>query len=488
MAVEAPLPAAAERPAGPAPLRSLQARLLALLLGLVGAVWVMTAALTWGDVHDTLDELLDAHLAQAAGVLVAQVHDADEDDVVNVPTLHRYAPRVAFQVWYGDALWVRSAQAPREPMGEPSPVPAFSHREFDGQHWRVFTTPGAVQGVLIHVAEQEVTRHQILWALLRSMLWPVVLALPLLVGGAWWAVRRGLLPLRDMGAAIAARDPRALQPLQLPGSTPPSEMAPMLDALNRLFARIAQLMDAERRFTADAAHELRTPIAAIRAQAQVALAAGEEAPRRHALESVLLGCERATRLVAQLLTLSRLEASDAPALQPLALDELARQVLADAAPAALDRGQELWLEAPPGCRVRAEPTLAAVLLRNLVDNAIRYSPPGARVRVRLARAGTDAGGEAREGTGPEAGTPSPGPADAPAAGVRLWVEDSGPGLDEAQRARLGERFFRVLGSGASGSGLGWSIVRRIAAAHGARVKVERSRELGGLAVQVNWPG
>ncbi len=484
MAVEAPLPGAAERPAGPGPLRSLQARLLALLLGLVGAVWLMTAALTWGDVHDALDELLDAHLAQAAGMLVAQVHDADADDMVNVPTLHRYAPRVAFQVWYGDLLWVRSAQAPREPMGEPSLVPGFSHREFSGQRWRVFTTPGLAQGVRVHVAEQEVTRHQILWVLLRSMLWPVVLALPLLVGGAWWAVRRGLLPLRDMGAAIAARDPRALQPLRLPGSTPPTEMVPMLDALNRLFARIAPLMDAERRFTADAAHELRTPIAAIRAQAQVALAAGEEAPRRHALESVLLGCERATRLVEQLLTLSRLEAAAAPALQPLALDELARQVLADAAPAALDRGQELSLEAQPGRRVRAEPTLAAVLLRNLVDNAIRYSPPGARVRVRLAHAGT----EADEAMGPEAGTLAPSPVDAPAAGVRLWVEDSGPGLDEAQRARLGERFFRVLGSGASGSGLGWSIVRRIAAAHGARVDVERSRELGGLAVRVDWPG
>jgi two-component system sensor histidine kinase QseC len=446
-------------------LRSLQGRLLALVLGLVAAVWMGTAALTWTDVHHELDELLDAHLAQAAGLLVAQAHDADEDDAVDLPALHRYAPRVSFQIWNGQKLWLRSVQAPDAPMGGSRFTSGYSDQQFEGVRWRVFSTEGSVAGVRVYVGEMERTREDILWALLRSMLWPVALALPLLVAGSWWAVRRGLAPLRDMGMAIAARDPRALQPLALDGPALPVEMAPMLQALNRLFERIALLMDAERRFTADAAHELRTPIAAIRAQAQVALAAREEAPRRHALESVLQGCERATRLVEQLLTLSRLEAEGAPALKSVALEDVARQVLADLAPAALDRGQELELDAVPGCRVAAEPTLAAVLIRNLVDNAIRYSPPGARVRVSVSCERS---------------------ADAPG-GVRLCVEDSGPGLDAAQRARLGERFFRVLGSGASGSGLGWSIVRRIAAALGAQVDVAPSAGLGGLKVQVRWP-
>ncbi|WP_066331624.1 ATP-binding protein [Azohydromonas lata] len=442
------------------PLRSLQARLLALVLALVALVWLSTAVLTWTDVHHELDELLDAHLTQAAGLLVAQAHDADDDDAVDLPALHRYAPRVAFQVWSGDKLWLHSAQAPLLPMGGARFVAGFSDQHFDGARWRVFSTEGSVEGVRVYVGELHRTREDILWALLRSMLWPVALALPLLAAGSWWAVRRGLAPLRELGAAIAARDPRALQPLAPVDRALPSEIAPMLLALNQLFERIAQLMDAERRFTADAAHELRTPIAAIRAQAQVALAAREEPPRRHALDAVLQGCERATRLVEQLLTLSRLEAEAAPALQPVMLDELTRQVLADLAPAALDRGQDLELDAEPNCRVLAEPTLAAVLVRNLVDNAIRYSPPGARVRVHVARA--------RGG------------------GVLMGVEDSGPGLDDAQRARLGERFFRVLGSGASGSGLGWSIVRRIAAAHGARVRVQRSAALGGLEVRVEW--
>lgn len=442
------------------PFQSLQARLLALLLGLVAAVWLATAALTWSDVHHELDEMFDAHLAQAAGLLVAQAHDADDDDAVDLPTLHRYAPRVAFQVWSDGVLWLRSAQAPQEPLGGPHFVPGLSDQAFGGRRWRVFSTEGATAGVRVYVAEQDDSRQDILWALLRGMLWPVALALPLLVGSLWWAVRRGLAPLRDMGAAIAARDPSALQPVTLPGTALPSEIAPMLQALNGLFERIAQLLDAERRFTADAAHELRTPIAAVRTQAQVALGAHDEAPRRHALQAVLQGCERATRLVEQLLTLSRLEAEGTPALQPVALDELAREVLADLAPTALDQAQELELDAEPGCRVQAEPTLAAVLLRNLVDNAIRYSPPGARVQVALTREDT---------------------------GVCLRVDDGGPGLDAVQRARLGERFFRVLGSGASGSGLGWSIVRRIAAAHGAQVRVGRSETLGGLSVRVDWP-
>jgi two-component system sensor histidine kinase QseC len=241
-------------------------------------------------------------------------------------------------------------------------------------------------------------------------------------------------------------------------------MKPMLDALNGLFSRIGALMEAERRFTADAAHELRTPIAAIRMQAQVAMGEPDAAQRRHALQATLAGCDRATRLVEQLLTLSRLESGAAPALQPVDLVALVRQVLSDLAMQAVHKQQELEFDPPPPdaapCRVAGDPTLLGVLVRNLVDNAIRYSPRQAAVRIEL-RSTTDA--------------------------VQLSVHDSGPGLNDADRARIGERFFRVLGSGEGGSGLGWSIVRRIAAVHGAEVRLDRSAALGGLAVDVSWP-
>jgi two-component system sensor histidine kinase QseC len=234
-------------------------------------------------------------------------------------------------------------------------------------------------------------------------------------------------------------------------------MAPMLDALNGLFKRIGELMASERRFTADAAHELRTPIAAIRAQAQVASAAVDDTERRHALQATLQGCDRATRLVEQLLTLSRLESGSAPALAAVDAVAVVRQVVAEAAGLALDKRQALELDAPQALAVHAEATLLAVLARNLVDNAIRYSPEGASVRVLL-----------REAAG----------------GAELVVEDGGPGMGAADIDRLGERFFRVIGSGQSGSGLGWSITRRVATVLGAQVAVSRSASLGGLAVTV----
>jgi two-component system sensor histidine kinase QseC len=294
-----------------------------------------------------------------------------------------------------------------------------------------------------------------MWALLRTTLWPTVAALPLLALLIWWAVYRGVAPLRRLGWVLAARQPQALDPVAMQNTS--AEMAPLISALNGLFERIGRLLVTERRFTADAAHELRTPIAAIRAQAQVALAESDATLRRHALENTLAGCDRAARLVDQLLTLARLEAVAAPAMASVDLRALTQRVLAELAPKALAKKQTLEFQATESSSIHGEETLLAVLVRNLVDNAVRYSPASGRVTVRLL---WDSGG------------------------VVLSVEDSGPGLSEADIARLGERFFRVPGSIESGSGLGWSIVQRIATVHRLELQVQRSPALGGLAVRV----
>ena len=442
---------------------SLQRRLLALVLGLVTVVWLGTAVLTWFDVRHELDELLDGHLAQAAALLVVQqVGEMEEDDdhAVDAPSLHRHAPKIAFQVFHEGRLALRSANAPALPMVEPGDRfrSGFRSVRIGDTDWRVFATYGAERDIQVYVGEQQQSRASILWAVLRSTLQPMAVALPLLALAVWWAVHRGMLPLRRLGSALARREPQALQPVVVDGA--PSEMRPMVDALNGLFGRISALMESERRFTADAAHELRTPIAAIRAQAQVALAESDDALRRHALQATLQGCDRATRLVEQLLTLSRLESAEAPALAMLDLSALVQGVVGELAPKALAKQQRIELDAEPGCRVQGQATLLAVLVRNLVDNAIRYSPTGASVHVGVAGHGS---------------------------AVRLTVEDSGPGLAEADLQRLGERFFRVVGSGQDGSGLGWSIVRRIAQVHCARLGARRSARLGGLAVEVVWP-
>jgi two-component system, OmpR family, sensor histidine kinase QseC len=231
----------------------------------------------------------------------------------------------------------------------------------------------------------------------------------------------------------------------------------MLEALNGLLQRIAGLMESERQFTADAAHELRTPIAAIRAQAQAALGEGDTARRRRALEATIEGCDRAARLVEQLLTLSRLEAGSAQPLVRLDLGPLVRSVVADAAPQAIERQKVIEFDAAEPCPLLGDATLLSVLARNLVDNAILYSPRQGTIKVAVSRT-----------------------ADA----IRLKVEDSGPGMATQDIERLGQRFFRVLASGESGSGLGWSIVKRIAAMHGAAVQVGRSHGLGGLSVEI----
>jgi two-component system sensor histidine kinase QseC len=441
--------------------RSLQGRLLALVLALVAAVWMATAALTWLDVRHELDELLDSHLAQAAALLVAQQAGEIEDDDhgLDAPSLHRYAPKVAFQVFHEGRLALRSSNAPAEAMlaftGQAQE--GFQTIAMAGAMWRVFATHGRESDTQVFVGEQVESRDAILWAVLRSVFTPMLFALPLLALAVWWAVRKGVAPMRALGRTLAQRQAQALQPISVDDA--PSEMTPMLDALNGLFQRITELMASERRFTADAAHELRTPIAAIRAQAQVALAAADDAQRSHALQATLQGCDRATRLVEQLLTLSRLEAGSTPSLSQLDIGAVTRQVIADAAPLALAKHQIIELDAARPLWVDADASLLGVLLRNLVDNAIRYSPEGARVRVAI---------------------------DGTASGVSLTVEDSGSGMSAHDMEHLGERFFRVIGTGQSGSGLGWSIARRIATVFAAEVQVSRSAGLGGLSVALKF--
>jgi two-component system, OmpR family, sensor histidine kinase QseC len=440
---------------------SLQARLLAGLLAGVAIVWVAAAALTWLDVRRELDELLDAHLAQAAALLVVQQTgelEHDDERTLDAPSLHRYAPRAVFQVFHEGQLVLRSANAPLQPLaaqGLQAP-PGFATSRLDGVAWRVFAARGGENDVRVFVGERIDARERIVRVALWGTLWPLALALPLLALLTWWAIRRGLRPLRALGVQLSIRSANTLHAIEQHDA--PAEVAPLIEALNDLFARIDAMVHAERRFTADAAHELRTPIAAIRAQAQVALAESDNAARRHALAATLEGCDRATRVVEQLLTLSRLEAGAAVAMQRVDLAALARRVVGDLAPKALANQQDLGLDADSACHVIGDETLLAILLRNLIDNALRYSPAGARINVTV-RA-----------------TPQQ---------VTLSVEDSGPGLDAQQIEGLGQRFQRGLGHQESGSGLGWSIVRRIADVHGLSVAVASSATLGGLVATIS---
>jgi two-component system, OmpR family, sensor histidine kinase QseC len=439
--------------------RSLQLRLLVLLSVAITVVWLAVAVWAWVDARHEVDELMDSHLAQAAAILVVQPFNMEGGKVPDAPALQHYSERVAFQVFHDDVLVVHSAQADTEPLG--SLRSGFETVLYHGDRWRVFAARDADSDVQVYVGEAIEARNSIVLAMLRGMLTPMVLALPLLVALMWWVVRRGLLPLRVLSRTLGLRKPQALNPVVVPDV--PAEMRPLVAELNGLLARIGSMVEVERRFTADAAHELRTPIAAIRAQAQVALGAGSNTAQRDlALRTTLAGCDRAAHLVDQLLALARLESGSVATDTACNVSALVRQVAADLAPAALGRGQDLALEADMPCAIAANGALVNLLVRNLLDNALRYSPDGARVLVRVA---TTAQGI-----------------------VALEVHDSGPGMAPSDRQRLGERFFRVLGHTQPGSGLGWSIVRRIAEVSGARVEAQASVLLGGLWVRVEWPG
>lgn len=437
--------------------RSLQTRLLVMVLGLATLVWLGAALITWVDARHELDELLDGHLTQAASMLVMQA-DGDDDDIGDAPVLHKYAPQVAFQVFISGQLITRSVNTSTTPMS--AQAEGFSTAVLpDGKPWRVFATFVPARDVQVFVAEKMELREAILWAVLRSMLWPLLIALPLLALAGWWSVRKGLEPVRQLSSQLSQRPPQALQPVS--SGVMPVELAPLVEALNALLSRIGGMVESERRFTSDAAHELRTPIAAIRAQAQVALGAGDDgAQRAHALQATLAGCDRATRLVEQLLMLARLEAGPSNGAAPVDLSGVVRRVASELAPAALARAQVLELDAQTPCPLSANESLLGVLVRNLVDNALRYSPDGATVLLAVRQ---------HEG------------------GVEFSVQDSGPGMTPEQMARLGERFYRVMGSEQPGSGLGWSIVRRLADVFKARIAVARSDALGGLSVTVRWP-
>ncbi len=442
----------------PAQPLSLQTRLLLLALGFATAIWVAAGAFALRDAQYEIDELLDGHLAQAAALLMVHAQ-GDYDDVFDTPVLQKFAPQVAFQVYVEGILSTRSANVGVEPMVT-QPDGFYTVLRDDGELWRVVITREREPEVTVLVGEKVESRQAILWALVRSLLGPLLVALPLFGLALWWSVRKGLEPLRALRGTLAQRTPQAAEPVSLKGM--PRELAPLVQTLNGLLERINRMVQSERRFTADAAHELRTPIAAIRMQAQVALGAGDDVEERvHALQTTLAGCDRASRLVDQLLTLARLEANPATQVAaPVDLCAVTRRVAGELAHVALARGQELVVQAEVPCAVAANEVLLGVLVRNLTDNALRYSPDGARVALTV---------QAEPGV------------------VVLEVQDSGPGMSDESIAHLGERFFRVLGNEQPGSGLGWSIVRRLLDVYGAQAQIGRSAELGGLSVTVRWP-
>lgn len=439
---------------------SLRRRLVFSLGGGMVAAWMATAYFTYEDTRGLIDEVIDEHLAQTADMLLMLVKRQPVENVRNAPPIGSRAPGP-------QPLSYRVRLDPRSSDIVLSAGPALPESEWiagyrdvvdAGGSWRIY---GAASEAGLHV--DVAARHEIgesfASRIAAHILHPLWIAAPLLSVLVWSLVRWSLQPLERVADAVRRRSATDFSPLE--AEVAPTEIMPVVTALDALFGRIQAVRGRDRRFAADAAHELRTPLAAIRAHAQVAQHASDPSQCRQAIEDVLIGTERGTRIVEQLLALSRVEDVDsAENRERVDLAGLAREAIVDFAPRAaalnIDIGLEGGEDALP---VMGNADLLAAMLRNLIDNALRYGGGGS-IDVVLGRQDNV---------------------------VKLRVEDTGPGIPPAMRPRVLDRFFRAPGNREQGSGLGLPIVAAIIESHGGTL-VLRDRVAGpGLCVEVALP-
>lgn len=441
-------------------IRSLRQRLLAILGGSIVAAWLATAVFSWLDTRQLINEMLDTRLEQSADLLLVlfdRLPLGDRDVDLWHQTGSDADQMIAFRIHAAAAGGAGGA------IGTPAlPTerwqPGFRNAVFDSHLWRVFgATDGA--GRFVEVALRHDLQESFADRVAAHILHPLWIAIPLLALLVWLSVRWGLRPLQLVIAAVERRGPDDMQPLGVDAA--PDEIRPLLDALDRLFARIASLLERERRFVADAAHELRTPLAAIKTHAQVARQERDPGKRAVALDGVIEGADRGTRLVEQLLMLSRLDQDSfaTPRVQ-VPLSDLVIAIVAETVPKAAAQGIDLGIAEMPGActDVMGDPDLLGIMLRNLLDNAIRHTPGGSAVTVAVAAGKGD---------------------------VSIRITDSGPGIPAELRDRVFDRFYRIPGSGQPGSGLGLSIVARIAGLH--RGTIQFMDESEGFTVSVMLP-
>lgn len=433
-----------------------------------------TGLLTLYNYHDSsheIAEVYDAHLAQNArllqGVMSLPLDDVESHALYNAfndalsqagkhKVGHPYENKLAFQVWRetGEIL-VHTPSAPT--FTAPLRKPGFADYKVDGRQWRGFLLPVPEQKLLIWVGERTDVRDDLVSRIVRHTLLPFLIGSLALVLLVWLAIGWGLQPLQNMARVIRARHAESLEPLQLVPL--PRELEPMQAALNRLLGQIDTLLRREHRFIADAAHEMRTPLAILRLHAQNALQARNDEERKAALDFLIGGVDRLGRVVNQLLTMARIEPQLAQRQwKPVDLASVATDTLAELTPWILGQGQEPALEIAEGdYRLDSDAGALSIALQNLVTNAVKHSPPGGLVRVSLRRNGEQ---------------------------FELQVEDEGPGIDEDKLELVFQRFFSE--GRQDGAGLGLSIVAMIVQRLGGTTQLQ-NRDGGGLRAILRLP-
>ena len=452
---------------------SIRQRLLVFILALTFISWVIIAVINYFNSRSEIEELFDAHLIQSAKVLLSLVdqelyeqdHYADDTenermklkDVEEHLQQHKYEKLLAFQISVKrDNFNFNSVEAPKQPLSDNKE--GFSDNTINNVRWRVYTLHDSLNIIVIRVAEPHSVRQGLINEIVLSMLVPLFIGLPIISILLWKCVSVIFTPLDRIATEIQQRNPAQLDPVS--GYDVPKEVQPLISALNKLFFRLDRLLQNERRFTADAAHELRTPLAGLKTQAQIAMRTQDPVKREHAIQNILKSVDRATHLVEQLLTLARLEPGvETTNYEDLNLNHLIDEAVSDALPFAKEKNIKINFNDGTHVLIHANAHALSMLLRNLLDNAIRYTPPGGWVRLNLEHNASD---------------------------IKLSVADNGPGIPPECREDVFKRFFRANESRETGSGLGLSIVRQIADLHQAIINLGES-EAHGLKVDIVFP-
>ncbi|MFC5606259.1 ATP-binding protein [Variovorax soli] len=439
---------------------SLQRRLLLYLLVCAPLVWGVALVFSIRQARLEVNEMFDTELIRLARQIEATLENAQSHQTVTLPPPPAEgAPNagqsdvrdLAVAVWNSEG---RVSLSDNEGIALPYRPDATGFVEVlvDGDPWRVYYVRSPEKGWVVAAGQAAYERDELVYGLTLAQVVPWLLVLPVLLLVMTWAVRRALAPMRHLTAELARRDAQDLRPVA--GERAPAELKPLLAAMNGLFARIEELLVRERRFTADAAHELRTPLAVLGAQWDVVRHAASAKERLQAEEQLSKGLDRMGRLVTQMLSLSRAESGNTPAMKTeIDWHAIVEQAMSDCLSLAERRSIELSCEwPPPGVHpmpLLGDQYLLTVLLRNLLDNAVRYAPQASAVVLRIGR-------------------------------EHLEVENGGAPLSEEQLLRLGERFHRPDGQAEVGSGLGVSIVRRIAQLHGLELVVGSRKDGTGV--------
>jgi len=450
------------------PEASVRRRLIAWLMPPLLALWLIGALLAYYFAVDFSNRIHDRWLLDSTVSLAQQVHvqsgkaSADLPGAVLRILEYDAVDRIYYRVTGSDGTVVaEQGQIPEPPS--PAVQPVFYDGQIDDVPVRIaaLRVNGAGGSALVQVAETLVKRHSLESEILAVMLLPQLLLIATAGVLIWFGVGRGLGPLDRLRSDILRRSYRDLSPLET--TRVPAEVGPLVNALNELFERLDRAVTAQNRFIDNAAHQLRTPLAGLKTQAELAMREDDPVAMRAALERVRAAVDRSVHLVNQLLALARADHSREHPLPtvPLDLGQLARDATAEWVGKALQAHIDLGFEAlHEAVEIRGNAELLHELLDNLIDNALRYTPADGSVTVRVARK---------------------------AQGCVLEVEDNGPGIVPAERERVLERFHRAEGTPGEGCGLGLAIVREIANLHGANIAIGEGAHGRGARVSIVFP-